>query len=307
MKTAAKKYLPKIIVIVGPTASGKTALSILAAKKFNGEIINMDSRQVYKDFDIGTDKHIEKGIRHHLFGVVSGARQWTLAEHVDAAKKAVGDILERGRVPILVGGTGLYAQALVENWKIPRVKANKKLRSKLEKMSIKKLAAALLKKDPEAAKIIDLKNKRRIIRALEVILQTGVSFASSRGKGELLYNALILMPKINREEIYEKIDRRVDEQFKKGLAQEVLKLEKRFGWDSPGMQSIGYMEFSPYFKTAKRGGASGEEIEKIKQKIKYDNRSYYKRQNTWFKKMEGIKKFSDRRQAMKLIGDFLNK
>ncbi len=265
--------MPKIIAIVGPTASGKTKLAIRLAKKFNGELLSVDSRQIYKGMDIGTAK--DKSYPHHLVDILSPKTAFNVLRFKNLALRAIREILKRGKLPILVGGSGLYFNTIVYNLKIPRVKADKKLRRDLEKLSVEELREKLRKLDPEAAQITGV-NKRRIVRALEVIIKTGNYFSTQREKGKPLFNALIIGLCVPREELYKRINKRIDEQIKRGLVQEVKMLIKKYGENAYALENtIGYKELLPYLRreiTLKRA------VEEIKK----NSRRFAKRQMTWF-------------------------
>ena len=190
--------LSKIIVILGRTASGKTGLGLKLAKKFNGEIVSADSRQIYTKMQIGTAKpagvwkkvkgqkmYLVQGIPHHLMDIVDPGEDFSVADYKTLAIKCIKDILSRKKLPIIVGGTGLYIQALVENLDIPQVGPNKELRKHLEKKKPSELAVLLKKIDPIAAKKIDLQNPRRVLRALEVFILSGESFFAQKTKPDL--------------------------------------------------------------------------------------------------------------------------
>jgi tRNA dimethylallyltransferase len=181
----SNKNLLPLIVILGPTASGKSNLAIKLAKKFNGEIISADSRQIYQEMDIGTAKITKEemsGIPHYLIDIVKPDQEFTLAQYKKLAVKIIKDVQKRGKLPFLVGGTGLYIQAVVDNLEIPQVKPNKKLRNKLEKLTNQELLNQLKKLDPLSAVSIDPNNKRRLIRALEVCLIAKKPFSQQRKK-----------------------------------------------------------------------------------------------------------------------------
>src|SRR3990167_5278436 len=221
---------PRLIVIVGPTASGKTALSLKLAKKFNGEIISADSRAIYKGLDIGSAKPSKKeraDIPHHLIDIVPPNQTLTLAQYKKLATAHLWDIERRTKVPFLVGGTALYIYSVIDNWLIPEVPPNKKLRAELEKQPTEKLYGALIKKDPKAKDFIDSKNKRRIIRALEIIAATGKPFSQQRTKGEPLFDTLILGIKKSPEETKKAIAKRTKQMLKAGLIAEVKNLLKK--------------------------------------------------------------------------------
>ena len=184
---------PRLIVILGPTASGKTALSLKLAKKIDGEIISADSRAIYKGLDIGSAKPTlteQKKVPHHLIDIVSPDKTLTLAQYKKLALAKIRDIASHEKVPFLVGGTALYIYSVIDNWLIPGVPPNKSLRAELKKGDVEKLWEELIKKDPQAKEFIDPKNKRRIIRALEIINATGKPFSQQREKGEPLFPRL---------------------------------------------------------------------------------------------------------------------
>ncbi|PIT88390.1 MAG: tRNA (adenosine(37)-N6)-dimethylallyltransferase MiaA [Candidatus Magasanikbacteria bacterium CG10_big_fil_rev_8_21_14_0_10_36_32] len=299
--------LPKIIIILGPTASGKTALSLKLAKKFNGEIINADSRQVYKEMNIGTAKepcdakrkgYLVRGITHHLMDIVKPDEEFTLAHFKKIAMEKINDILKRKKLPIIVGGTGLYIWAIVDNLDIPTVAPDAKLRKKLEKKSLLDLVKMLKKVDPLSAEKIDLKNPRRVIRALEVFLQSKGSFIAQQKKFPLLFNALQIGIRIPREILYRRINVRVDEQIKDGLIKEVKKLAKKYSWSLPSMSGLGYKQTGYYLRGEK---TLTEAVELIKR----DTRRYAKKQMAWFKRDKKIKWVKDLKSAEKLVKKFI--
>jgi tRNA-2-methylthio-N6-dimethylallyladenosine synthase len=273
---------PKLIVVLGPTASGKTDLAIDLAKKFNGEIVCADSRTVYKGMDIGTAKIKDlKGIPHHLIDIVSPNEDFNVALFKREAIKKINEIIEKGKTPILAGGTGLYIKAIVENLDFPLVKADEKLRKKLEKKTIEELFEIYSDLDKEGAKIIDRNNKRRLIRAIEVSLSLKESFFKERKK-EPIYDIFQLGIKIDKEELEKRISKRVDKMIKQGLEKEVRKLSKKYGFNVYPMQTIGYREWEDYFNKK-------ETFKNTIEKIKINTIKFAKRQMTWFKKDETIK------------------
>jgi len=296
--------LSKLIVILGPTASGKTGLSLKLAKKFRGEIVNADSRQIYRGMDIGTGKVADKeSVRHYLLDVVNLDEEFTLADYKKMAVAAIRDILKRGKVPFLVGGTGLYIQSVVDNLEIPAVVPNKKLRAQFEK-EIKKSGALakwykkLLKFDPGAAKVVDSKNPRRIIRALEVCLATGQPFSKLREKGEPLFDVLQVGIDLPRQKLYEKIDERVEQMVKDGLVSETKKLLKKYNPNFPSMSGIGYKEIGEYLDEK-------YSLVEAVQKIKYRTHAYARRQMTWFRRDKRIKWIKNYKEAEKKMGTWL--
>jgi len=284
--------LPKIVVIVGPTASGKTALSLELAKKFNGEIINADSRQVNKGMDIGTAKVPKEqnrsdngffagGVKHHLIDIAQPDEEFTLAHYKKLAVETIDDVLKRGKLPIIAGGTGLYVWAIVDNPDIPAVAPNAVLRKDLEKFDLAELILMLKKTDPLSADKIDLKNPRRVLRALEVALSTDESFMDKRKMLPPRYEAVQIGIDTSREELVKRINNRVDEQIRDGLVEEVSGLSKTYSWDLPAMSGIGYKQIGCHL----RGEISlTEAIEMIKR----DTRRYAKRQMTWFRRDKRI-------------------
>jgi tRNA dimethylallyltransferase len=309
--------LPKIIVILGPTASGKTDASLRLAKKFNGEIVSADSRQIYKKMDIGTAKpkadfglstldfgrqvYVVDGIPHHLMNIIDPGEDFSLADYKKLALSAINDVLSREKLPIIVGGTGLYIRAIVDNLDIPKVGPNKQLRRQLGKKKLPELAEMLAKMDPATAKKIDLRNPRRVLRALEVFILSGKSFARQRTKSAPLFNALRIGIDLPRADLFKRIDYRVDEQIKNGLVKETENLVKqKYGWNLPSMSGIGYKQIGLYLR--------GEDsLDKAVAALKRDTRRYAKRQMTWFgrdKKIKWIKSYS---AAEKLAKEFLKK
>ncbi len=280
----------KLIVILGPTASGKTALSIKLAKKFNGEIVSADSRQIYKGMNIGTGKVTKKemaGIPHYLLDVASPRTRFSVAQYQKKAIEAINKILKKKKTPFLVGGSPFYVYSIVEGWQFPKMKPNLKLRKQLENKSIEQLFKMLRKLAPERAKTIEKKNKRRLIRAIEI--------AKTLGKVPVLkkspqFDCLIIGIKLSKEELKKRISRRVDKMIKQGLEKEVKKLSKT--------ESIGYQEWYDYFE----GKIKKEEVT---QKIKSNTLALAKRQMTWFKKDPKILWVKNLQDAQKLLKEFL--
>ncbi len=304
--------LPKIVVILGPTASGKTDLGLALAKQFNGEIISADSRQVYKKMNIGTakpmgdwikDAYVVDGIPHHIMDIVEPDTDFSLADFKSMATDCIQDILKRNKLPILVGGTGLYIWTIVDNLDIPKTKPNLELRSDLEKNSLSELVVMLRQVDPDSAEKIDLKNPRRVLRALEVAISSGQSFFEQRTKSDPLYDALQIGIEVSKEELNKRIDSRVDKQIKDGLVEETNSLVKLgFGWDLPSMSGIGYKQIGYYL----RGEMSLEEAISM---LKRDTKRFAKRQMTWFKRDKKIHwiKNTDLDKALVCTQKFLKK
>ena len=262
----------KIIVIVGPTASGKTALAIELAKKYNGEIISADSRQVYRGLDIGTAK--DKSFPQHLIDIVDLDQDYNVTHFVRDAKKAIEDIAARGKLPIIVGGTGFWIDALVYDYSFPEVSPRGELREKLEHKSWQELFAQLEKLDPQRAKHIDKHNKRRLIRALE-IANSGTP-SPPPPWGEEQEGVFWLGIKISRDELDARIAQRLNEQFDQGLIEETKKLK------NPNRFGLAYVPIAKYLK----GEISETEMraQALRSIIQYS-----KRQMTWFKRNKNIR------------------
>jgi tRNA dimethylallyltransferase len=293
--------LPRILCIVGPTSSGKTALSLALAKKFDGEIVNADARQLYRGFDIGTGKpsfEERTGVPHYLFDE-DPAQQISVSEWKEKALACIREIVSRGRLPILVGGTGLYVQALVDNFSIPEVAPQVELRDELSSLSLEALVKRLEEVDPDALEIVDLKNPRRVIRALEVALTTGRSFVDARQKGESLVDALQLGIERSREDLYARSEAAVDEMLARGWIDEVRRLlAQGFIKETPAMSAIGYRELVDVIE-----GRST--LTEVVPGIKQATRNYIKRQVTWFKRDERIVWVSDQEGAEELVRSWL--
>src|SRR5438876_2117485 len=218
---------PALVVILGPTASGKSALGIALARRFNGEIVSADSRQVYRGLDIGTAKVTPSEqalVPHHLLDVADPQDTYTVSQFQHAATAAINAIVGRNRQPFLVGGSPHYIQAVVDNLDIPHVPPQPGLRAELEARPLPDLLAQLEELDPQSAATIDRNNPRRILRALEVCLVTGKPFSEQRRMSHSLYNSLILGIQWPRDVLYERIDMRIDERMQQGLVEEVENL-----------------------------------------------------------------------------------
>lgn len=281
-----------VVAIVGPTASGKTALSIELAKKYNGEIINGDSMQVYKGLDIGTAKITEEemeGVPHHLLSFLAPTDSFSVADYQKLVRGKISEIQTRGKRPIIVGGSGLYVQAVLYDFQFTDEQVDEEARkayyAELEKLGPEAMHAKLAALDPKTAETIHPNNTRRVIRALEMIELSGVSKASeAQNRGEIpLYNHLIigLGQNMDREELYDRINRRVDMMMEKGLLEEVKGLWQQNIRGVQSIQAIGYKEIYDYLD----GKCSLEEaIENIKQ----NSRRYAKRQLTYFRNKMNI-------------------
>jgi len=273
-----------LVAIVGPTGIGKSRLALHLARKFGGEIISADSRQVYRHMDIGTakpDPQEQAQVRHHLIDIVNPDEDFSLAQYQKLAFSAIRDIQRRAKLPILVGGSGLYVRAVLEGWQLPKAKPDPELRRQLEKRAAdgdgESLYQELIKIDPAAARKIDPRNVRRVIRALEVHYQTSQTFSRLQGKKALPYRTLIIGLTAERKELYRRIDRRVDEMVKRGLVTEVEKLVNMgYDFNLPAMSSIGYKQIAVFLK--------GEiSLEMAVQQIKYETHRFVRHQYAWFR------------------------
>lgn len=275
----------EVVAIVGPTASGKTALSIKMAKEFNGEIINGDSMQIYVGMDIGTAKVTEEemeGIPHHLLDIKEPTESFSVAEYQQLVREKIAEIRSRGKLPIIVGGTGLYVQAVLYDFQFTEEKVDEDARmayyKDLERIGPEAMHERLMELDPETAKTIHPNNTRRVIRALEMVELSGISKASEEfNRGTIpMYNHLIIGLDMDREKLYERINLRVDLMMDKGLLEEAKSLYDRGIRGVQSVQAIGYKELYAYFD----GRLTLEEaIEDLKQ----NSRRYAKRQLTYFR------------------------
>lgn len=290
----------KIIVILGPTASGKTDLSIKLAKKFNGEIVSADSRQVYKGMDIGTGKITKKemqGISHYLLDIVSPKKRFSVAEYQKLAVNAMEKILEKKQLPFLVGGSPFYIYSIIQGWQFPKLKPNQKLRKKLEKQSVEELFKILQKIDKKRAGNIEKKNKRRLIRAIEIAKTIG-KVPALREKP--LFDCLILGIKKTKEELISLIEKRLLKRIEQGMIEEIKKLHKQgVSWKRLDEFGLEYRWLSRYLQNK----ISYLEMIKFLQK---DIEKFSKRQMTWFKKDKKTHWVKNQKEAEKLIINFLD-
>lgn len=296
---------PPLLLIVGPTAVGKTELAIKLAEKLNGEIISADSRLFYKGMDIGTAKPSRGEISrvpHHLIDIVNPDETLSLAVFQQRATGIIEDIHKRNKLPFLVGGTGQYVRAVTEGWTPPEVIPNEKMRDELEKLKEEKgiswLHDKLKSLDEEAAEKIDARNYRRTIRALEVIFTTGKKFSDQRSKGESPYHLISIGLTRPREELYKRVDERIDMMFANGLIDEVKSLlDKGYSPTLPSMSAIGYRECVSVIL----GQMS---IEQAKVEMRRITRIFVRRQSNWFKESdESIKWFhpNDEKEIFEFI------
>ena len=290
----------KLVVILGPTASGKSSLAIKLAKKFNGEIISADSRQVYKGMDIGTGKVGEKemqNIPHYLLDVASPKRRFTVVQYRKLVLKAIKKIFKKGKVPILCGGTGFYIQAVIDGIVIPEVKPDWRLRSSLSRLGREKLFGLLKKLDPKRAKTIEKDNPRRLIRAIEIIIKTKKPIPPLK-KSPLPYPVLVLGIKKSPDELKKLIKRRLLERFKKGMVAEVKKLRKA-GLSWRRLEEFG-LEYRWIARYLWRPG-----FRNFRDKLQKEIEHFAKRQMTWFKKDQRIRWVKSYKEAEKLVKEFL--
>ncbi len=275
----------KIIAITGPSSSGKTKLALEVAKELNGEIISADSRQIYKELDIGSAKPTEEekqGIRHHLIDIIDVTQEYTVADFSDDANKIIKDILTRGKTPVIAGGTGLYFRVLLQDFDLPRVAPDKKLREKLELKPVQELYEQLKKLDYELSEKIHPNNKVKIIRALEVCITLDIPMSKAQKKKEALYNTVWAgLNSENRDFLYERINLRVDSMMDKGLLKEAQNLFNKYPDNKILTSTIGYQEFLPYFNNEKT-------LEECIELLKQNTRRYAKRQISWFKANKDI-------------------
>lgn len=276
-----------LILIIGPTAVGKTELAIQLAERMNGEIISADSRLFYRGMDIGTAKPSKEEMArapHYLIDIVNPDETLSLAIFQEKAKELIADIHARGKLPFLVGGTGQYVRAVTQGWTPPEVIADERLRVELERMKEERglewLHAKLETLDPEAASKIDARNVRRTIRALEVILTTGRKFSDQRGKVESPYHLITIGLNRPREELYQRVDERIDLMFANGFLDEVKGLlEKGYPSTLPSMSAIGYRECVRVIK--------GElTLDQAKVEMRRVTRIFVRRQANWFKESD---------------------
>ena len=325
--------LPRVLIVLGPTSSGKTGLSLRIARELNGEIINADARQIYKKLTIGTgkppgrrgkfmghsaylvrvpylrdfekhginpeDKPGEESpypeIPHYLMDFMDPDSIMSVSEWRRIALTAIKGITRRGHLPIIVGGTGLYIKALVDNFAIPEVPPNVALRKSYEKEPLNKLVNLLLKMDPDAETSVDLKNPRRVIRALEICTFTGKPVSKLKIKRPPVIDAFQVGLKWSREDLRKRIDKSITRMMEEGWPEEVRKLHDRgISWDAPAMTSIGYREIASYI----RGEVM---LEEAVAKAKQATYQYAKRQETWFKKDTRINWAKTEKQALDLI------
>lgn len=283
----------RLLVICGPTATGKTSLSVALAQALDGEVVCADSMQIYRRLDIGTAKVTKEemcGVPHHLVDFLAPEKQFSVAEYVARASACIADIAARGKTPLLVGGTGLYIQSLLYGVRFTEHKSDPALRARLqarlEQEGIEPLYAQLAQVDPETAAAVDMRNYPRVLRALEIYLQTGETMAQHRAKSlppERPYNAVVLgLHFAQRSALYARIDARVDAMLAQGLLREACEVYDNRADYVTAAQAIGYKEFFPYFEGTQDLAACADALKRA-------SRRYAKRQLTWFTHMDGVR------------------
>ncbi len=305
-----------VICIVGPTASGKTSLGIELAKKINGEIISADSMQIYKDLDIATAKVTDKeaqGIKHHLINICDVNEKFSVADFKKMCYGKINEILKKRKTPIIVGGTGLYINAVVLDMKFTKEKIDTKYRDKLYKLAKENsnmyVYNMLQEIDEQAAKEIHPNNLKRVIRALEIANQANKLKSEhiveeqeriKELKSNSKYNFLVFYIDINREELYNRINNRVDAMINNGLVEEARKVyNMHLPNDATCMQAIGYKEFFGYFE-------GKINLEEAIEKLKIETRKYAKRQETWFRNKLDVIKLNGSKDKNKLLDDIIS-
>ena len=283
---------PKVIVIVGPTASGKTALSIELAKQIKGEIVSCDSMQIYKDMNIGSAKpSLEEmqGIKHYMIDIVEPDKRFSVAEYKKQAEQAIEEILSKGKMPIVIGGTGLYADSLIYGIEYPEIEFDKNYRNELENIANSKEGLSNLYEkakeiDSKAIEKISPNDKKRILRILEIYHSTGktkTELEAESRKNEVKYDYRVFAINMDRQILYNRINKRVEIMIENGLIEEVKNLLDKYKEFPTAMQGLGYKEVVEYLNGYLK---KDEMIEKIKQ----ETRRYAKRQLTWFRKNKNI-------------------
>jgi tRNA dimethylallyltransferase len=275
--------MQKVTAIIGATAVGKTALALELAGQHGAEIVSADSRQIYRGMTIGTAKPTAAelaAVRHHLIDIRDPDQPFSLAEYQDLALAAIADIQARGRPVLLVGGTGQYLAALIEGWQIPRVAPQPALRAELEQLPAAELFTRLQAVDPAAAAQIGPSNVRRLIRALEVYLVSGVPISTQQTRVAPPFACEIIWLQRPRAELFARADARVDAMLAAGLIDEVRGLLARgYHWGLPAMNSLGYIEFAPYL-------AGEQTLDQAVERLKFNTHAFIRRQDAWFRRLK---------------------
>jgi tRNA dimethylallyltransferase len=301
-----------VIVICGPTASGKTALSIELAKKINGEIISADSMQIYKDMDIGTakpDEEEKQGIKHYLLDFINTDTRYSVAEFKIDATKAIEEILQKGKIPIVVGGTGLYVDTLIYGIEYNDIKIDEEYRQELEKIAEEQGLEVLYQKakeiDNKAMEKISPNDKKRIMRVLEIYKSTGKTKTEQEAESKrngVKYDYKVFALNMDREVLYNRINLRVDKMIENGLIEEVQKLREKYNQFPTAMQGLGYKEVLEYLENKVTK-------EEMIEKIKMETRRYAKRQLTWFRKNKDtvwINALKEKQDNVNLIKSYIS-
>jgi tRNA dimethylallyltransferase len=280
---------PPLVVIIGPTAVGKTSLSLRLAEALGAEIVSADSRQIYRGMDIGTDKAtVESRARvpHYLIDVVDPDDTLTLAQYQRMAYAAIDAITARKRLPLLVGGTGQYVRSVIEGWVVPEVAPQQRLRQELDALSTVELTRWLMRLDPVAAGRVDLHNRRRLIRALEVTLVTGKPISVQQLKSSPPYRILCIGLSLPRPILYQRIDVRVDQMITAGLVEETRRLVGQYGSDVPAMSGLGYAQIGAYLRDETT-------LDEAIAGIKRETRRFVRHQTNWFKPSDPLIQWFD--------------
>jgi len=293
--------MPKVLVILGATATGKSGLAIKLAKQFNGEIISADSRQVYRKLDIGTGKVTKEemnDISHHLLDVVDPTDDFSVAQYKKLADKAITEIISRGKLPIIAGGTGFYIQSVVDNTTPPEVVPDEKLRVELKQKTPEELFKILEELDAERAKTIEKKNPRRLIRAIEIAKHIG---SVPKVESQPRYECLQIGLELPKEELSSRIRKRVQERLNAGWIDEVQTLQKS------GVRKEKLVEFGLGYKIIAEY-ADTTDTKGLKEKIAASERQYARQQKKWFRRDNRIKWFNpqDKKEIIKIIENFSN-
>lgn len=296
----------KVIVIAGPTAVGKSDLAVELAQLYNGEVVNGDSVAVYKELNIGSAKISEeemKGVKHHLVGYKDTVEEYSVAEFQRDARKVIDDIISRGKLPIVCGGTGLYLKALTYDYNFVEMERPD---NNYDGVDTEELYKKLQKIDPKSAELIHINNRKRIIRALQ-IAESGTSKSEIEAvqKHEKVYDSLVIGLTLDRELLKKRINKRVDIMMERGLVEEVTSLFDKYGYDYHCFSAIGYKEFVPYYQ-------GKLPLERVVEDIKTHTRQFAKRQYTWFNNQMDVNWFDIteneyKSNVYKTVKDFITK
>lgn len=300
-----------VIAVLGPTASGKSSLAINIALKFDGEIVNCDSRQIYQEMNIGTAKPTyeeQKLVKHHLFDLIKPSEKFSAGDYLNAARKVIREINQRGKTPVLAGGTGFYYSAISEG--LPPTDSDPEISARLheilETQGLEALKSMLEELDSEALDLIDVNNSRRVLRALEVVMITQKPFSQNKPVSPLpeaeFFPIVVSRP---RKVLHQRIEERVRQMIEQGLERETKALLQKYGPKAPGLNSIGYSEWFDFFSNEKS-------IEQVIEEIIINSRQYAKRQETWFRKrpgtqMHNLEDAQTSESIFSLVNDFLKK